>query len=234
MRLLQALLTTSAVVGLAGCAQWQSAAWDTTRYFVRSDTAAAIDQAVLRPDVRYLRVTTNGTPALLALGDIDRDAAGRPVEVWYSASSEVLRLQNGRLVGVAGMPVEWRDVRLPASLPAWQDIKAPVTFMRERDEMPGYRIGIREQITVRPIAPPSGTGLLRPEAASLQWYEETTSASPDLPAPLAKEWRPLPPTRFAVRKTATPSQYEPVYGEQCLVDSICLQWQTWPPRSPEN
>lgn len=232
MRLLQALLTTAAVAGLVGCSQWQSAAWDTTRHFVRTDTA--IEQAVLRPDLRYLRVTTNGSPALLVLGDIDHDAAGRPVEVWYSASREVLRLQSGRLVGVAGMPVEWRDVRLPASLPNWQDIKTPVTFVRERDEMPGYRIGLREQMTVRPIAPPSGTGLLGTDAAALQWYEETASASPDLPATLAKQWRPLPPTRFAVRKAATPRSYEPVYGEQCLVDNICLQWQTWPPRSPEN
>jgi hypothetical protein len=234
VRLLQALLITSAVVGLAGCAQWQSAAWDTTRHFVRTDTATAIDQAVLRPELRYLRVTTNGSPALLVLGDIDQDAAGRPVEVWYSASREVLRLQGGRLVGVAGMPVEWRDVRLPASLPSWKDIQTPVAFTRERDEMPGYRIGVREQMTVRPIAPPSGTGLQGTEAATLQWYEETTSAAPDLPASLAKAWHPLPPTRFAVRKATATRPYEPVYGEQCLVDNICLQWQTWPPRPSEN
>ena len=49
----------------------------------------------------YLRVTAGKPVAFMALGYVDPHPNG-PVEVWYSADREVIRLQNGRLVGTAG------------------------------------------------------------------------------------------------------------------------------------
>lgn len=214
----------------AACTQWQSAAWDTARHYVhRSDS---VNTAPLRPDLQYLRVTTNGTPALLVLGDLDQDAEGRPVQVWYSAGKEVLRLQNGRLVGLAGTPVEWRNVALPRDLPAWQTIQAPTSYLRSRDEMPGYRIGIHELVQVRPISAPSGTSLLGVDRSTLRWYEETISPAPDSSLVATSAFKPLPPARYAVRIEGGTARA--VYGEQCLDADLCIQWQHWPHPAPES
>lgn len=211
---------------LAGCAQNQLAAWQTSRHYL--GLASAADQHPLRPDYQYLRVVTNGEVALLVLGYTDLGPTGRPVQVWYSAGKEVLRLQDGRLVGLAGVPLEWRNVVLSADLPAWRDITTPRSFRRQRDEMPGYRIGLQEQITVRPITAPSGTRLMGTEVASLRWFEETTAPLPDTAPALATHFRPLPPARYAVGPAGA------VYGEQCLDAQLCISWQSWPPQRKEN
>ena len=74
----------------------------------------------LDPRFRYLRVTAGKQVAFLALGYVYTDSHG-PVEVWYSADREVIRLQNGRVVGAAGTLTEWRQVRMPV-LPAWREL----------------------------------------------------------------------------------------------------------------
>ena len=42
------------------------------------------------------------------------------VEVWYSGGKEVLKLLDGRLVGMVGTATEWLSVKL-ISPPAWGD-----------------------------------------------------------------------------------------------------------------
>ena len=121
---------------------------------------AGVDSAKLNPDFRYLRVTIAGRTALLVLGYEEKDPRG-PIEVWYSSGREVLRLQNGRLAGISGLPVEWRAVRLP-DLPPWSSLAAagkPFPWVRVRDVMPGYRYGVRDALTlgVAP-APPATNG----------------------------------------------------------------------------
>lgn len=68
------------------------------------------------------------------LGYVDAYPQG-DVEIWYSAQCEVLRLQNGRLVGAVGLPVEWRRVTYPQISPAWPAVSPEGTrFSRVRDE----------------------------------------------------------------------------------------------------
>ena len=149
----------------------------------------AVDAAQLDPALRYLRVTTNGTAALLVLGYVDTDAYGSPIEVWFSAQGEVLRLWRGRLAGVAGVPVEWRAVRWPRDLPEWRAVVAPHSFVRERDEMPGYRLGLVETVTLRPIQSPSNTQWRGSMPSDARWYEEDVDGSSS------------PAARYAVRVT---------------------------------
>lgn len=191
-----------------------------------------MDHAVLHPYRRYLRVTSEGVAALLVLGFVDKDPAGRPIQVWYSAGQEVLRLQGGRLVGLTGTPVEWRQVMLPADLPAWESVQAPRTFVRQRDQMPGYHIAITEDVEVRPMDRPGSGALQQVDPASLTWFEERNTAPSDLPPSLARHATPLPPARYALRRAG--ATLTPVYGEQCLDAKFCIQWQTWPPTPTEN
>ncbi|CAH2807464.1 MAG: hypothetical protein CBCREVIR_2517 [Candidatus Burkholderia crenata] len=92
---------------------------------VRQNSDAQIDRTVLAKGHQYLNVSSRRRSALLVLGNVEQNAAG-PVEVWYSGAGEVLRIQNGRLIGVTELATEWLNVRLSAS-PDWLSINAPTS-----------------------------------------------------------------------------------------------------------
>ena len=168
---------------------------------------------VLNPAFRYLRVTIDNRVALLALGNVDEDPGG-PIEVWYSAAREVLRLQNGRVVGASGLTTEWRNVSLPV-IPRWAELArgdAPYRWERVRDVMPGYRYGVRDSLTLRRVAPPSRSRLAGVASTDLAWFEERAEQ--------------LPLARYAVE--VRDGVGTAVYGEQCLALELCFSWQRWP------
>ena len=182
----------------------------------------------LNPDYRYLRVAIKGRVVFLALGNEDKHALG-PIEVWYSADKEVLRLQNGRIVGATGLTTEWRSVLLNEA-PQWSaaiGATQPLRWVRVRDVMPGYRFGVRDQLELRTILPPQNISLQALDPQRLSWFEERVLPSaPDtaiLPAPDPT----LPPARYAVDvQGARPVV---VYSEQCLAPELCFAWQRWKP-----
>ena len=117
-QIVMAVLLLAVVV--SGCSSGSQAIVDTARSVWGGPAAA--DSARLNPRLRYLRVSVDGRVALLVLGYVDAHPRGR-IEVWYSAQHEVLRLQNGRIVGATGLTTEWRHVALPA-LPDWSALVA--------------------------------------------------------------------------------------------------------------
>lgn len=174
------------------------------------------DDIPLNPNLRYLRVTVRGRVVLMVLGYVDPAPEGA-IETWYSAEGEVIRLQSGRIVSTAGLETDWRAVRT-ISLPPWQDllVKPTAEYRRERDEMPGYRFGIVESITIYPVRTPFNARLAGLPAQALRWYEEAVANARD----------GLPSARYGLRvKDGVPSV---VYGEQCLSPSLCIAWQSWP------
>jgi len=179
----------------------------------------AVDTFKLNPNLRYLRVVVRDRVVLMVLGYTEPHPEGE-IETWYSAEGEVIRLQNGRITGTAGLEINWRAVR-NFSLPSWNDMAgmargAKVTYRRERDEMPGYRFGIAESISFYSVPVPWNAKLARLPAQGLRWYEEAVLGQPD----------GLPSARFALH--AKNGEPRVVYGEQCLSPSLCLAWQTWP------
>ncbi|RYF38836.1 MAG: hypothetical protein EOO25_16315, partial [Comamonadaceae bacterium] len=157
---------------------------------------------------------SNGRILLLALGYVDADRLG-PIEVWYSGSGEVLRLQNGHVVGVVGSTDEWRHVRLSA-MPAWPVPPAVATYQRVRDTMPDYRFNITDDMTMRATQPPAQTNLQGVQPQDLRWYEAVD-----------REGR-LAPSRIALAGPGSQGGV-PVYGEQCISAALCVSWQQWPP-----
>ncbi len=199
---------------LAGCTPTGSAILQTFTVPLRSASSAA--KPALNPQYRYLRVTTEGREVLLVLGYLDPDPQG-PVEVWYSAGREVIRLQGGRLVGAAGLLTEWRRVSIPV-LPGWREMAAGHRWERSRDVMPGYRYGVRDQMLTQQIEPSRGNSLAVPEPSSLLWFEERqvgTATHPSLR---------LPPARYAIQ-VDTEGAEKVIFGEQCLSPNLCLNWQ---------
>ena len=174
------------------------------------------DSINLNPSLRYLRVTVRGRVVLMVLGYVEPHAEGQ-IETWYISEGEVIRLQNGRVVGTAGLETDWRAVR-NFSLPAWKDLlgRQALVYRRERDEMPGYRFGIAESVSLYPVRAPSNARLVGLPVAGLRWYEEAVLGQPE----------GLPSARYAL--LAREGELRVVYGEQCLSQNLCLAWQTWP------
>jgi hypothetical protein len=203
------------VAALSACSAGNNAIVDTARSVISREPGAG--RGHLDPNFRYLRVTKDGRVALLVLGNQDSHPQG-VIEVWYSASREVLRLQNGRLVGAVGLTSEWRNVSVPP-LPSWSAIAsagAPVRWVRTRDVMPGYRFGVRDALRLSVSLPPSGTQLQDVDPQHLVWYEEEVETDSGA----------LPPARYAV--DLRDGSETVVYGEQCLAPGVCFTWQRWP------
>lgn len=212
LRYLGLLVASSLVLG---CASESSAISKTLGLVLARDRADHIAPN-LNPEFRYLRATAMGNTALLVLGHIDPHPQG-DIEVWYSAQWEVLRLQNGRLVGTTGLKFDWRNVRYPP-LPPWFALTdQEISFTREHDEVPGYRYGISEEIRLRKIATLKGTTLVGIDPESVQWFIEEVK-----PNALTNMTSSLPSTVYAVQAGHV------VYGAQCLNQEVCITWQHWP------
>jgi len=189
-----------------------------------SSADAPILAAQLNPLYRYLRVQLAGhPPALLVLGYLDAHPQGE-IEVWYTTRQQVIKIQNGRIIATAGLPLDWRSVRFPAAPPAWSAVPPQGgVYARSRDEMPGHRYAISEQVDIKPwagVPPIELPSSLPPETArGYQWFREDV---------LSTSAEPLPPAWFAWGL----HQGKPavVYSEQCLSATFCLKLQQWPPQ----
>ncbi|HEY8908320.1 MAG TPA: YjbF family lipoprotein [Rhodoferax sp.] len=203
---------------------------DVTRAIYRDQFGSVADvtqTATLNPAYIYLRIqAAGGSPALLVLGYVDSHPQG-DIEVWYSAEKEVIKTQNGRIVGTSGLEVDWRSVRFTTAPPAWDGLTpASYTLTRVRDEMPGYRYDISDQVTLTRVVgvpaialPPS---LPLNVAKSYEWFRESQSgAHPDLP----DSW-------YALEKID--GKYRVAYSYQCLSKRLCLNLQRWPIRKASS
>ena len=217
-------------VALTGCSAGSDAILQTLPYAYGRNPG--VDDARLNPSFRYLRVTIGGRVALLALGNLDGDARD-PIEVWYSAQREVLRLRNGRLIGAVGLTSEWRNVVLP-ELPSWSAVARSdreFHWTRIRDVMPGYRFGVRDELSLRQIEAPPLSQLRGIDPHHLRWFEERM-APPSMRARAgvlggsSEAGEMLPPARYAVEIEGTRATV--LYGEQCISPKLCFAWQRWP------
>jgi len=209
------------VAALSACAGSTNAVIQSLQYAVQKDTSVA--RAQLNPSFRYLRATVEGRVILLVLGYVDNHPQG-PIQVWYSAQREVLRLQNGRVVGAVGLNAEWREVFLP-QLPSWSTLAAgngDSRWIRIRDVMPGYRFGVHDVLSLHKVPPPSNSAVQDLDARSLVWFEERFEPDGSGSVPDGG----LPPARYAV--AVIDGVEAVVYGEQCLTPSLCFSWQQWP------
>ncbi len=213
------------LTALLGCASAPDPFVASTSLLLNRVVGGKLDDshnADLNPDFDYLRVQAAGqAPALLVLAYIDPRESG-PVDVWVSGSQEVLKLQNGRIVGSSGLACDWVALRYPTAPPTWNDfVDAKATgYQRERDEMPGYRFNLREDVWVTPAQVPPVSKLpdfLPGEvAAQYRWFTESVGQGGDA----------LPTAVFAV--ALRDGVWQVAYSEQCLSSNVCLQLHVWP------
>lgn len=147
------------------------------------------------------------------------------IEVWYSARGEVIKVQNGRIVGTGGLETDWITVQASPSMPDWASVKPNgVNYERLRDVKPGYKDGILEKLHISLIDRQAFPQISHvPEglrANPWQWFLETVT-SPSV--------NRLPPAIFAWGNRGGANAI--VYSRQCLSDSYCLTLQAWPPEA---
>ena len=208
---------------LSGCGPATNAALQSVQFAVQREFRA--EEIPLDPKFQYLRLTRGRHIGWMWLGARETNAQG-PVEVYYSSPGEVIRLQNGRVVGASGLTVEWRRVTVVA--PSWQKaaaLGAGARVERVRDVMPGYRAGIREQLELRVIPPPARTALQGFRADELTWFEEHPTRQDMSVRSSGDAVDQLPAGRYAV--DLSDGQGTVVYAEQCLAHELCFAWQRW-------
>ena len=217
------------LLSLTGCAAGLGTEWVTLVSAVRGDFAADKLQRIPHapnPAYTYLRVELDGfPPAMMVLGYVDAHPLG-PIEVWYSAQGEVIKTQNGRLVGSTGLPLDWAGVRFTAGPPPWAAVaQGGASFTRVHDELPSYRFGIVDQVAVMPV-PGFNEGSLpftlpaslpRAGVVAYHWFRESVASGPS--AALPDSW-------FAVGQYL--GQTAVVYSRQCLRPDYCMHLQRWP------
>lgn len=210
---------------LPACSTSTNPIMQTMQYMVKP--SGSVTGVNLNPDFRFMKVVVDGRVVFLALGNEDKDTGG-VIEVWYSAEREVLRFQNGRLVGAVGLSTEWRSVALPV-LPSWEMLSRaenPTRWTRTRDVMPGYRYGMQDALVVRRIAAPGKSEMQGVDPGTLTWFEEQVDTGTSLRDTGSAPDKALPLARYAVE--LRDGKEAVVYGEQCLAPELCFSWQRWP------
>lgn len=211
------------VAALYGCSASTNALLQSAQYAFQRDST--VSRVQLNPNFRYLRVTVGNRTVLLVLGYEESHLQGA-IQVWYSAQREVLRIQNGRVIGAVGLTTEWHNVVLP-ELPRWSElarIAGDKRWVRTRDVLPGYHFGVRDALALHVSPPPFKSALQNLDPKTLTWFEERIEPN-EMGGPGAKE-HVLPPARYAV--AFRDSADTVVYGEQCLASDLCFTWQRWP------
>lgn len=210
---------------LSACSTGTNPIMQTMQYIVKP--GGSVTGVNLNPDFRFMRVVVDGRVVFLALGNEDKDASGT-IEVWYSAEREVLRFQNGRLVGAVGLSTEWRSVALPA-LPSWVALSRaenPIRWTRIRDVMPGYRYGVQDALVLRRTVAPGKSEIQGVDSGTLTWFEEQADVRASLRDTNSVLDKTLPLARYAV--DLRDGKEIVVYGEQCMAPDLCFSWQRWP------
>lgn len=172
-------------------------------------TRQDVRQSPLQPGVRYLLVEERGQEALLVWVGTEQGPLGETT-VWTSADGVIVRLVQGRLVGVAEPLRTWRLTSETAFA-----VANTSQFRQRSDVQPGYRMGL-----VRTIEKKIVPSVPRPmpwveENRHLNWIEEVDVSTGQ---------------RLAI--VAVNEMNQTIAGQRCISPQWCLRWQAWPANPP--
>jgi hypothetical protein len=213
-RALGALATGGGLVLLlGGCGANMTAALATASKTWDGGRSVAGPNAVVNPAFDYLRVETGRQVGLMARAGDEPSVHGR-IEPWFSADGAVLRLSQGRIVGLADGSRSWQLSRALEPVD-WRQVAAgqPQTQTWVVDEQPGYRMGRRfDRVIELSLAGPPGRDTLS-LTRGVRWFREFDTRAASLPAWYAVDLQQQPP--------------RVVYAQSCLGPQWCLNWQPW-------
>lgn len=201
----------AAVVLLVGCSSAQMAGWWTLQEEVMP-RQLPVRQMTLKPEFRYLLVENKGQEALMVWVGMEHSALGE-TSVWMSADGVVLRLVQGRLVGVSEPHRSWR-LTTESPVSTNPSLTTRPQFSQTSDEHPAFRLGIKRSIAkVDLTANPQTTGWAV-DAQDLRWTQEVDISSGQ---------------RLAMH--GMNAQNHTMAGQRCMTPDWCLRWQVWPAKT---
>lgn len=178
--------------------------------------AQTVRNVPLKPELRYLLVKREEREALLVWVGTERTLLCE-ASVWVSADGVVMRLCEGRLIGVSEPQRQWQLIDESAALavhPTLSHLSNRSIHRQTTDAQPGFHLGM-----VRTI-------------------EKIKSTRPDQPVPWIDirhdvswiaEVDPLSGTRLTLY--AVSPEHDWMAGQRCITPDWCVQWQTWPTKS---
>jgi hypothetical protein len=169
-----------------------------------------VQRTALKSELKYLWMQEHDREALLVWVGTERTAQGN-VSVWVSADGVIIRLLEGRLVGISEPLRSWHLIReKPLELGQNSDV-FPKAMIQTSDQQPGFRIGVERHVSqvLRTSAP-----------ASVTWYAGT----PDV------RWFAEIDTRSGLQTAyfAVTSEDRAIAGQRCIESDWCVRWQSWP------
>lgn len=210
---------------LLGCAGNTSLLTDNVRAAFQSSPADITVGQVLNPSFRYLRVTADGRSFLMILGYVDTDTTtGEPIDVWYSGQGEVLRLKNGRLVGLTTTAESFR-AQWQRELPRWTELalnksdNLAVHFDRLIDTTENYRFGLVQQAYMKLEAPPRHLKPAGTQRIDQRWLKESYKSTRSMQS----SWFALMPSN------QFKTDWQVFYSFQCVSEKLCFELQDWTP-----
>lgn len=167
----------------------------------------------LRSDLRYLLVQSEGREALMVWVGTERTSLCE-ASVWVSADGVVLRLCNGRLIGIAEPRRQWRLVDESGPLDVNPTSLNRRIHRQTTDQQPGFQLGLVQ--IIEKINPTD-------QAQSIPW----------IGVPPGTPWTEEIDLHSGIRLTlyAESVQLNWIAGQRCMTPNWCLQWQTWPAKS---
>ena len=169
----------------------------------------AVRETPLKPQLRYLLVESGGREALMVWVGNESGPVGE-TSVWLSADGVVVRLLQGRLVGVSEPRRAWQ---LTAEAPSSQalDPASTAALVQTSDAQPGAQWGIVQDIR-RQLLPATTSPMPWAEGTQgLRWVEEVDAS-----------------TGQRLSLYAINAQNQTIAGQRCINPQWCLRWQTWP------
>jgi hypothetical protein len=223
---LKPLLSITLALLATGCQVNQGLGWSVLQQW---QYVASAEPQVARLDSRFefLQMKLgDGPAAYLALGK--RVGSG---ESWYSADPLLVVLDDGRLGTFAGAPLEWRLIR-QSGRPDWERVlrrNGPQRWQRQRDEMPGYRFGLNDEIETQRVPTadlPAELQLiderLRARHRDLLWVGDRISSTDPSGYPVQmRQW-------FAVAEHV--GRLQVAWSRQCMRPGWCIEFRpVWNP-----
>jgi len=226
---------------IQGCTTASDAAFQTFKSAFQN-TSSQINQAILNPEFRYLRVNIAGLDALMVKGYLDKDRNGE-IEIWYSSDGSVMRFQQGRYLGSVGLDTNWQNVSFknpprleqivsyfdrPNPSPKISSVNAfypteQYFYSRNHTLIPARKTILDESISASvsrntpQLIPKNFLPYL--QSKELIWVTEQTSQS-------ISDKKSSPISWYGFQKTN--NQYSLVVGQQCLTMDFCITWMPWP------
>lgn len=207
---------------LSACGANMRAALDTARSAVDGGSSRTNSSRALDPRLNYLHVQIGRQVGLMVRSDTPLAGDIPGSSHWYSADGALLRLQDGRLIGLTEAGRSWRVTQGPTTID-WAAIATgqALDFQRQVNQLPGYHIGLIQHRRLRAIPSAPAAHSLRSPVAKPQWFIEHDARGGEATA----AW-------YAVDLATQPPRV--LYGQTCLAADWCIRWQVWPPRGESS